>query len=1203
MANSDKASGKPTPGGSRASASKAAPSDQPSANDPAAGHGGGFPVVGIGMSAGGLEVATAFFRAMPADSGMAFVLVQHLDPTRNSMLADLLGRETTMPVVQVEDGMPVEPNRVHVIAPAKTLLIQGGVLHLVEPEEPRGHRHPIDRFFTSLAEDQKQKAIAIILSGAGSNGTAGLQDIKQAGGMAIAQDPETARFDSMPRHAIASDAIDYVLAPERMPEALISYIHHSHIANRSPDAIGDGSSTDLPDVLAFLQVATGHDFRQYKRNTLARRISRRMSLARMEKLDDYLTFLRADPGEVVALGKDLMINVTALFRDTDAWAALDENVIKPLVDKAEHNAILRVWVPACSTGEEAYTIAMLLSERVEASKKGLGVKIFATDAGDYNLNAARKALFPASMVESLSAERLARFFDKGADDTYRIKPAIRETVLFAPQNLLQDPPYSKMDLVSCRNLLIYLEPKAQEQVLALAHFALRKGGYLFLGSAETIGERDYLFQPISKRWRIYRRIGPARSAAIDFANWPKRADLIATPVPPPKLADIATASLLSNFAPASVLVDRNYRVLHFHGNTDEFLAQPSGAPTLDLLALAREGLRLTIRSAVRQALESRETAVLRGNIKRGRKTGSVRVTANRVVNGKDAGELVLVSFAFDNDADVPAVTDHADMPPRAAAPERDMEEELRAAREEMRGTVEQLETTNEELTAANEEITSVNEELQATNEELESSKEELQSLNEELDTVNSQLERKVIELEETGDDLRNLLMGNDVATIFLDTAMRIKWFTPAVQALFDLIEGDTGRPIANFSQKFADGDLVEKAKAAVEKLATSEQEIRADNGRDYRLRVLPYRTRDNRIGGAVATFIDITDLKATQAETAEARDYAEAIIETVRDPLLVLGADLRLQSANPAFYKLFQTVPADAEGQLVYYLGEGRWNIPDLRRLLEEMIPAQRQINGFEVELTVPGLGSRCLLLNARRISGDARRPELILLAIEDITERKEATRHQDLLVGELSHRVKNMLTVVQSIAAQTRRHSSSPEAFDQAFQGRLQALAGANDAVIEGSWKGVKLGEVMARSMKPFGSPGQVVIEDGLDLDLNPAASVSLAMIVHELATNAVKYGALSRPEGHVRIASHLELGEPDRIVLEWVESGGPTVEKPTRRGQGTRFIEQSISYELQGDAKLTFQQSGLRARLDFPLKLASMPVDDETLPGGASA
>ncbi len=1095
MTNNDKVSDKTIPRRSRAPSSSTAPSDQPSAKDPAAGQGGGFPIAGIGMSAGGLEVATTFFNAMPADSGIGFVVIQHLDPTRNSMLAELLGRETKMPVVQVEDGMRVEPNRVHVIVPAKTLLIEGGVLRLVDPEEPRGHRHPIDRFFTALAQDQKEKAIAIVLTGAGSNGTAGLQDIKQSGGMALAQDPQTARFDSMPRHAIASDAIDYVLTPERMPEALISYVRHSYVQNRDPDTVGDGSTTELTDVLGFLRVATDHDFRQYKRNTLTRRISRRMSLARMEKLDEYLALLRGDPDEVTALCKDLLINVTALFRDADAWDALNHDVIEPLVDKAEPSSTLRVWVPACSTGEEAYTIAMLLAERIEASKKGLDVKIFATDAGDHNLSAARKALFPASMVESLSSERLERFFDKGGDDTYRIKPAIRESVLFAPQNLLQDPPYSRMDLVSCRNLLIYLEPEAQDHVLSLAHFALREGGYLFLGSAESVGKRDHLFTTVSKRWRIYRRMGPPRSAAIDFADWPKRDDLLATPVPPPKLGDIATASLLANFAPASVLIDRNYRVLHFHGGTDEFLAQPTGAPTLDLLALGREGLRLTIRGAVRKTIESGEATVLHANPRYGEKAKSVRITASPVAGGKDVDDLILVSFAHESDVSLPVTQDQVQTIPEAGTPGRDLEEELRAAREEMRGTVEQFETTNEELTAANEEITSVNEELQATNEELEASKEELQSLNEELDTVNSQLERKVAELEESGDDLRNLLMGNEVATIFLDTTMRIKWFTPAVQSLFDLIDGDIGRPIANFSQKFVNGALVEKAKAAVERLETFEQEVRADSGRDYRLRVLPYRTRDNRIGGAVATFIDITDLKATQAETAEARDYAEAIIETVRDPLLVLDADLRVRSANPAFYRMFQTAAADAEGQLVYDLGNKRWNLPELRRLLEEIIPQQGQTNEFEVELAVPERGRRCVLLNARRIDGDARRPELVLLALEDITERKDTARHQDMLVGELSHRVKNMLTVVQSVAAQARRHSSSPEAFDEAFEGRLQALAGANDAVIEANWKGVNLADVIARSTDPFGLPGQIVIDEGPGVDLRPSASVSLAM------------------------------------------------------------------------------------------------------------
>jgi two-component system CheB/CheR fusion protein len=1155
------------------------------------------------MSAGGLEVAIAFLKAMPPESGMAFVFVQHLDPTRESLLADLLRRETTMPVVQVEDGMRVKPDHVYVIVPAKTLLIEDGVFRLVEPEEPRGLRHPIDKFFTSLAQDRQEKAIAIVLTGAGSNGTAGLLDIKQAGGMCIAQDPKSAKFDSMPRHAIASDVVDLVLTPDKMPAALLRYVTHSYVHDSLPETITEGSGADLDDVLAFLHANGGHDFRQYKRATLTRRIHRRMGLSHIEKLADYIALLRKEPQEIVALGKDLMINVTAFFRDPEAWEALDRDVVTPMVNKAEPEQAIRVWVPACSTGEEAYTIAMLLAERGGDANKNLSVKIFATDAADHHLSAARKGTFPGSMVESLSPERLARFFDKIDDSYYRIKAHLRETVLFAPQDLLRDPPYSRMDIVSCRNLLIYLQPTAQDKVLSLAHFALREGGYLFLGNAETVGQRDHLFATVSKRWRIYRRIGPARSPAIDFSNWPSRDEPAGRAVAQPKLADIAVKSLAERFAPASVLIDRAYRVLHFHGLPEDFLTQPAGAPTMDLLALAREGLRLTIRSAVQKATEEKQPVTLRAHLKGGAKGDSVLVTASVVRTGDNDDGMILVSFVKDNisatqSSSRPAV----DMSDQVRG--RDLEEELRAAREEMRGTVEQFETTNEELTAANEEVTSVNEELQATNEELEASKEELQALNEELSAINAQLDRKIVELVDIGDDLKNLLMGNDIATIFLDTKMRIKWFTPAIQTLFELIEKDVGRPITNFSQKFADGGLLEKAKAAVAHLQTCEEEVLADNGRSYRLRVLPYRTSDNRIAGAVATFVDITDLKKIETETAAARDFAEAIVETVRDPLLALTGDLRVRSANSAFYKMFGSNETDTVGQLVYELGDGNWDSPQLRVLLEEMLPDRQQIDDFEVELIAPGIGTRYVLLNARRIDGDDGRAELILLAMEDVTERKNAILHQDILVGELSHRVKNTLAVVQSIASQTRRHSTTLADFGEAFEGRLQALAGANDAVIDGQWKGVRLRHIIERSLQPFGANDQIILGDGPVIDLRPQTSLALAMILHELATNAVKYGGLSAPDGKVAINWRIAQGELEqRVNLDWIESDGPQVAIPTRQGQGTRFIERSAAYELKGSARVTYEPEGVQMILSFPLTSAIMPAVDEAEEIGGSA
>ena len=1174
-----------------ANGAKAPPKPRPRGKAPAT-NGDSFPIVGIGMSAGGLEIATTFLKAMPVDSGMGFVIVQHLDPTRESLLAELLQRTTKMPVVQITEGMRVEPNRVHIIIPDKTLLIADGVLRLVPPQEKRGLRHPIDKFFSALAQDQKTKAIAIILSGAGSNGSAGLMDIKQCGGMCMAQDPKTAKFDSMPRHAIASGMIDFVLAPEDMPEALLRYTRHSYVEDVPSELDENGESkgavAEIADVLALLLTKGGHDFRQYKHNTLSRRIHRRMGLAYTEKLDAYMALLEDNPDEVMALGKDLLINVTAFFRDAEAWDALDRDVITPLVEQAERGQTIRAWVPACSTGEEAYTIAMLLAERGEAADKDLGIKIFATDAADHHLGAARRATFPGSMVESLSPERIARFFDKIDDSYYRIKSKIRETVLFAPQNLLQDPPYSRMDLVSCRNLLIYLEPEAQDKVLSLAHFALRQNGYLFLGNAESVGRRGHLYETVSKRWRIYRRLGPARSAAIDFTNWPKRGEPVERPSSTPQLSEIALKTLADRFAPASVLIDRNYRVLHFHGRTEDFLVQPAGAPTMDLLALVRDGLALTVRSAVQKAIAESASVTLRATVKSGSRNDVVLVTVNLVGGADTSAGMSLVSFA--KDVIAPAGTKRRAAVTHVEAPGlRDLEEELRTARDEMRGTIEQFETTNEELTAANEEITSVNEELQSTNEELEATKEEQQSLNEELTTINAQLDRKIIELDEASDDLRNLLMGNEVATLFIDSKMRIKWFTPAIRTLFDLIDQDVGRPLANFSQKFPDVGLVDKARESIERLTTFQEEVRADDRRCYQLRVQPYRTRDNQIAGAVATFVDIHELKATQSEIEGARDYAEAIVETVRDPLLVLGGDLRVISANAAFYRLFEAEPRDTVGRLVYELGSSQWDLPKLRLLLEEMLPEQGQINEFDVEIPIAQRGLRCLSLNARRIEGEDDRPELILIALEDITDRLEASRHRELMVGELSHRVKNMLAVVQSIAFQTARNSPSLDAFNEAFQGRLQALAGANDSIIRGDWKGVCLFEIVKQAMDPFAANDQVTIDGGPIIDLRPQASLALAMILHELATNAVKYGSLSVPKGCVKIDWRIETSKSgDSIVLEWVESGGPAVESPARTGQGTRFIEGSIAHELKGKASVSFDSTGLCAVLTFPLAAA---------------
>ena len=1140
-----------------------------------------FPIVAIGMSAGGLETATQFLNAMPAKSGLGFVIIQHLEPTRKSLLTELLARQTKMPVVEIEEGMRVEPDRVHVIIPNKTVLIEKGVLKLVPPAEKRGYRHPIDKFFTSLAHDRAEKAIGIILTGAGSNGTAGLLDIKHAGGMCMVQDPATAKFDSMPRHAINSGQADFILPPEEMPKALLGYVRHPYTdGEEPPEAIAKGRSS-LDDVLTLIRARTGYDFRPYKRNTLLRRTHRRMGLAHIEKLDDYLTALRNDPGEVTALSRDLMINVTAFFRDEDAWQALDKDVIIPIVEQAQASQSIRAWVPACSTGEEAYSIAMLLDERIEQSGKKLSVKIFATDAGDHNLNSARKGMFPGSMVESMPPARLERFFDQVGED-YRVKADIRETVLFAPQNLLTDPPYSRMDLVSCRNFLIYLQPEAQDRVLSLAHFALRQGGYLFLGNAETVGSRDHLFETISKRWRIYRRLGPQRSSAIDFSAWPAREIPKAALTEGPKLADVAARTIAGRYGPASVIIDEHFRIQHYHGETGDYLSHPKGAPTLDLLTLARNSLTMAIRRAVQDTRKAGEPVSISAGDE-----GKTVVTAETIDSGEQKG-LTLVSFSRPKAG---AASKSARKPRKAADSGREqaLEEELSAARDELRGTIEQFETSNEELKAANEEVTSVNEELQATNEELETSKEELQSLNEELSAVNSQLEHKLLELEEAGDDLRNLLAGNEIATIFLDTKMRIKWFSPAVKELFDLVDRDIGRPIANFAQKFADGDLVGKAEASMDRLAVFEEEVRAESGKCFLLRVQPYRTRDNRIGGAVASFVDVTDIKRKQGELREARDFAEAIVNTVRDPLLVLTADCKVVSANPAFYKMFKLKPAEVEGQPWFEIADRQWDTPRLHDLLEKMLPEKGQVNDFEVEHDFPKLGRRLILVNARRIPGEGDRPDLILIAKEDITARRDTERHQELLVGELSHRVKNTLAIVQSIATQTLRHSKDLEQFDRAFIGRIHALSRAHDMVLNSGFADIELKSIIEQAVKPFQINGQIKVKSGPSIPLGQASSQCLTLLLHELATNAVKYGALSADKGAVGIDWKVDGRDGSRrVILNWNERGGPEVKEEPKASHGTRFIEKSVIHELRGRAKLDFESGGLRATIAFPVEEA---------------
>jgi chemotaxis methyl-accepting protein methylase/signal transduction histidine kinase len=945
-----------------------------------------FPIIGLGASAGGLDAFKRFFQAMPATSGMAFVLIQHLDPTRESLTADLVGSYTKMPVVQATHGMQVEANHVYVIPPNAYLSLRARSLMLSAPDAPRSLRMAVDFFFQSLADDQGPHAIGIVLSGTASDGTLGLKAIKAAGGLTIAQDPQTAQHDGMPRSAITSGCVDHVLPAEKMAAVLLADIQYLGV--RAP------ASTTAPDPVAavvdMLRTQTRCDFSGYKQGTLQRRIRRRMSLRHVTQFSEYVDVLRADPAEANALRQDLLINVTRFFREPPAWEFLQERVVRPLVAVSADDATLRVWIPACASGEEAYSLAMVLTEEVEAARKHCSLQVFATDVDTEALETARTGTYADAIALQMSPQRLARFFVKSGG-CYQVAASLRNTVVFAPQSLVSDPPFSRLDLISCRNLFIYLEPAVQERVLPLLHYALREGGHLFLGSAEGIGAHEDLFQTVSARWRIYRRAGKTRLDRVGLPPGDAPPSALARAVSaraqhPPALGTLAQHLLLERYAPTCVVINRAGDLLYFHGHADDYLAQPSGLPTRDIVAQARRGLRAPLRRAIVESVRNDTRVVVDAvPVRRGTAQGSVKITVEPLDAARaEADALWLVSFEETSEGRRGAASRKATL---VSARDSDLVEELER---ELQNTRDDLQQTVEDVRAANEELMSVNEEFQSSNEELETSKEELQSLNEELATANAQLENKIAELEASNSDLDNLLTSTNIPTLFLDANLCLRRFTPTATRLFRLIPGDIGRPIEDIAPRFADPNLLRDATAVLENPVTPRTEVQAHDGRWYVRQVLPYRGRDNRTEGVVITFSDV----AAEA-LHEARVYAESIVETVREPLLVLNEDLQVRSANHAFYETFHTTADDTIGRRLADLGNHEWDLPALQSSLGGVISAKNVLTDFALTAEFAGVGRRILRINARAIERGRTRPPLLLLAIADETERQRV--QQDL--------------------------------------------------------------------------------------------------------------------------------------------------------------------------------------------------------------
>jgi two-component system, chemotaxis family, CheB/CheR fusion protein len=873
---SARSAGKPARAASTAKAAQARPTAQAAAHaardvyarQPAPGP----CIVGIGASAGGFEPIKNLLSIMAPGGGLAFVVIQHLDPTQKSLSTELFAKRTEMAVAEVEEGMRVQPDHVYTVPAGKDVTIRGGVLHVAAPERARGQRMPIDHFFQSLGEDQQQRAIGVVLSGTGADGAFGLKSIVANGGIVLVQRPDTAQFEGMPQAALATGLVTHELAVEDMPVVLTSYARHPYTARpEEPVPTAEGHEPLLRAILGLVHAKRGYDFAGYKRATLLRRIHRRMGLNHIENMSDYAARLKTQPREIDALFKDLLIGATEFFRDADAWHAFEADVVAPLVAAKRNDDPIRVWVAGASTGEEAYSVAMLFLEALDRANKHCPLQIFATDTSEDAMAAARMGIYPVGISSRISTARLRRFFNEADDGRhYQVTSDLRAVVVFGVQNLFSDPPFSGVDLVTCRNVLIYLEPDVQKRVVLTLHFALKPDGFLFLGSAETLGPRDDLFKPVSKASRIYRRVGTTPREQLDF-----RVNQVGQRAVPagfqlrPSVPQLTQAARLAQritfdrFAPASVLVDPELNALYFCGPTDRFLLQPRGAPTHHLLLLLRESLRSRLLAAMTEAENTNATVVVKdAQVKRGGVYEPVRLTVIPTT-GEEGRRLFLV--VFEDEQRPPAMR-------RGIAVEstlvRQLEEELYATREDLRATVEGLQSSNEELKTANEEVVSINEELQSSNEELQSSKEELQSLNEELNTVNQQLQTKVGELETSNNDLKNVLASNEVATLCLDRDLRVKWFSPAARGVLGLIAGDIGRPIGMFGTAPLGEVMISEARTVLDRQAPIQSEVQGEKERWYLRRTLPYLAEDNQIDGVIVTFTDITDSRRNVEERA-----------------------------------------------------------------------------------------------------------------------------------------------------------------------------------------------------------------------------------------------------------------------------------------------------------------------------------------------
>jgi two-component system CheB/CheR fusion protein len=881
-----------------------------------------FPVVGVGASAGGLSAFTKLLKSLPLDTGMAFVLVSHLDPKHTSLLPELLSRVTALPVMEITGELPVKPNHVYIMPPKFTVVIRKGVLHLIARIGDGAKHMPIDEFFQSLALDQKDNAIGVILSGTASDGSLGVKAIKLAGGTTIVQSEDSAEFNGMPHNAIATNQIDFILPPEDIAIKLTQISDYPRQKNKplnSPLSLTEESEQDsiMAQIFLLLKSRIGIDFTNYKQSTIRRRLKRRMTLHQIYRVEDYVKFLNSKPTELDALFQDMLINVTSFFRDSETFDVLAERVLPSLMMDRPDDQPLRIWVPACSTGEEAYSISMLIFEIMADSGSTAEFQIFASDIDQEAIHTARRGIYPKKIADQIDPDRLKRFFIK-VDNGYQICRLIRDTCIFTIQNVIKDPPFSKLDLVCCRNLMIYLDTSLQKKILQTFHCALRPEGYLVLGTSESISTETDLFYSLDKKYKVYHRSTPdlpvknefpLRLQPIKFATISTHPEK--TPMPnSSKIQQYAEKLILEKYSPPGVVINHDMQILQFIGQTDNFIQPSSGSASLNLLKMVRPDLMQELRQAVRQSIrESQSVRVDQIRLREGDRTHKVNLQVLPLSTEESTIQNYLVLFES-------VMEEPPDENPLAISPDemdaksihiRELEKELLIEREHMRSFVEDHEAANEELQSANEEVQSANEELQSINEELETAKEELQSTNEELETINDEQENRNAELNRINDDFSNLLASIELVIVILHTDLRIRRFTPAAKSLMNLIDGDVGRPISNIRPNFEFPDLEKRVREVIDTLIPQTIELQDHAGHWYSLRLRPYLTRDDRVDGAVMAFIGIDSIKdaARLREILQQEQRLALVVRNSSDAVILQDFTGSIQAWNHRATELY----------------------------------------------------------------------------------------------------------------------------------------------------------------------------------------------------------------------------------------------------------------------------------------------------------